>query len=203
MRYVKVSLAFLYLLMLTACFFMGSGKESIVYRLTSQPLDFKMDSLLKGTLLVDNLSSRGFVKSRNMVFWNSKMPRETQQYNYHSWVEPPALLVRDILAQTLRMAGVSDHVITSNRRAKADYILSGTLLRMEQCLEPDNYYVLIEMELAIVQYRSREVLFVKRYSIRESVANNQIPAAVHGFELALANLISDFLRDLVQRFAEK
>jgi ABC-type uncharacterized transport system auxiliary subunit len=131
------------------------------------------------------------------------MPKETQQYNFHIWVEPPALLVRDILAQTLRRARVSDHVITSNRRANADYILSGALLRMEQCLEPDNFYVLIEMELAIVRSRSREVLFVKRYSMRESVENNLIPTAVHGFELALANLISEFLRDLTQRFPEK
>ena len=136
MQYIKLSLIFFCLLMFTACFLMIPAEEPITYRLTSQPLNIKMGSPLKGTLLVEKLSGRGFVRSRNIVFWNSEKPKETQQYNYHLWVEPPPLLVRDILAETLRRARVSDYVITSNPKQREYHV--GTIesdykLNVETC----------------------------------------------------------------------
>jgi ABC-type uncharacterized transport system auxiliary subunit len=153
---------------------------------------------LPGTLLVSKLSSRGFVGDRRVVFWDAKQPQETQRYNYHLWVEAPEILILDTLTRSLRRAGVADQVSSPAQRVRADYILSGTLYRMEQRIDGDSTSVLIDIELGLVKAASKEMLLLERYVISEDATDNQIPSAVQAFERALSKLTSEYLADLSQ-----
>ncbi len=183
-------------LTLTACLGSGPTREDAFYRLNRLPSPPGMDTPLQGTVLVSAITSRGFTGGRNIVFWDVAKPQTVQRYTYHFWVEPPAVLIQDALAQALRDARLAEHVVTPTQRVRANYIVSGALLRMEHRLEPGNPHVLIEMELSLLKTDNRDLVTLKRYLLKGPAKDNQIGSAVTAFEKTLTRLVAEYLEDI-------
>lgn len=182
---------------LAGCIGSGPAREDAFYRLDA-PSGTPDTAVvpLEGTILVSAITGRGFTGGRNIVFWDAAQPETIQRYTYHFWVEPPAVLIQDVIAQALRDARLAEYVVTPTQRARADYIVSGTLLRMEHRREPGAAKVLIEMELALLKTATRDVVILKRYAVEEPATDNQIGSAVSAFERALTRLVSLYLADV-------
>lgn len=186
----------LVILLLTGCAPSGPAREDAYYRLSPLTPQSRMNTPLGETVLINRLENRGFSGGRNITFWEPTRPREMQRYSYHYWVEPPAVLLQDTLSQFLRDAGVGGKIATPSQRIRADYTVTGNLLRMEHRLEPGRPHVVVELELGLTENRRRELLMLKRYLVEEDAGNNRIDSAVTAFGRALERLLSQFVSDI-------
>lgn len=174
----------------------GPAPREVFYRLdpgTGPAVDSDANC---GTILVSRMAARGFAGGRPIVFRGQADPLQVQRYNYHSWSEPPAMMIQDGIAKSLRAAGLVRFVITPTERATANWIVSGTLLRMEHFPETSPSAVEIEMEIGVVSTATRETVFLDRYLERVSAQSNRIDAAVSAFNTALQKILLKFPEDL-------
>ena len=82
---------------LAGCGSSGPARDDAFYRLQAVSGTPEMAVPLDGTVLVSGIASRGFTGGRNIVFWDAARPKITQRYTYHFWVEPPAVLIHDVI----------------------------------------------------------------------------------------------------------
>ena len=173
----------------------GPPPEDVFYTLAPVTTPPASASPLTGTILVNRLATRGFTGGRRIVFRDEKQPLQIQRYHYLYWADAPAVMIQDQLAQGLRDAAIADYVITPAERARADWIGSGNLLRMEHHPDARPPAVAVEVELGIVSAACRDSVFLKRYSVHQAAQNKQIDQAIPAFERALRRLIGQFLKD--------
>lgn len=148
-----------------------------------------------GTVLVGKLATRGFAGGRAIVFRDQANSPEIQRYSYHLWSEPPAGMIQDAIVRSLRATGIPRYVITPVERANADWIVSGTLIRLEHYPNASPARVEIEAELGLVAAKTHETLFLERYLESEPAASNGIEDAVRAFNKALERLLMRFQKD--------
>jgi len=173
----------------------GPPPQSVFYTLEPAVTAAKRMKPLAGTILVNRLTARGLTGGRQIVFRDANHPFQVQRYHYRYWADAPAVLIQDRLVESLRQSGIADYVITPAERAKADWLLSGSLLRFEHHPYARPPAVIVELELGIVRSDCRDPVFLKRYAVREPASNNQIEQAIPAFEHALTRLIDQFLQD--------
>ena len=175
----------------------GPARTDSFYRLDPPAQQAVTGKHLGGTVLVAGLDSRGMVSSRNIVLWDPQRPNESLSYHYRLWVEPPAVLIQDALTTALRQAGIADEVITPAQHVRADYIVTGTVHRMEHRLAKQGASVLIDVELSLARTERRELVVLKRYREEDSLADDKINTAVEGFGKVLARVADRFIGDIV------
>ncbi|MCI0653236.1 MAG: ABC-type transport auxiliary lipoprotein family protein [Methylococcaceae bacterium] len=187
---------FFYVLCLTiiACQ-SGPAPRETYYQLEPEIQQGPPDPKACGTLLVGRLGTHGFAGGRAIVFRERADSLEIQRYHYNLWSEAPALMIQQAIARSLRATGLLRYVITPVERANADWIVSGSLLRLEHFPNSSPASVVFEVELGIVSAKSRETLFLKRYLETESAANNNIGDAVKAFNNALEQMLAQFQKD--------
>ena len=86
--------------------------------------------------------------------------------------------------------------MTATQRARTDYVVSGTLLRMEHRRDTGASTALIEMELGLLKADTRDLVMIKHYAVEKPATDNQIGSSVRAFEQALAQLVQMFLADV-------
>ncbi|MCI0653839.1 MAG: PqiC family protein [Methylococcaceae bacterium] len=148
-----------------------------------------------GTILVGRLETRGFAGGRGIVFRDREDSLEIQRYSYHRWSEPPASMIQDAIARSMRASGLIRYVITPAERANADWIVSGSLIRLEHYPNSLPARVELEAELGLVAANSHETLLLERYLESEPAASNSIDDAVRAFNKTLERLLVRFQKD--------
>ncbi|MCI0734464.1 MAG: PqiC family protein [Methylococcaceae bacterium] len=148
-----------------------------------------------GTILVGRLATRGFAGGRGIVFRDREDSLEIQRYSYHRWSEPPASMIQDAIARSMRASGLIRYVITPAERANADWIVSGSLIRLEHYPNSLPARVELEAELGLVAANSHETLLLERYLESEPAASNSIDDAVRAFNKTLERLLVRFQKD--------
>ena len=138
------------------------------------------------TILVTQLSSRGFTGGRRIVFRNNSHQSRVQRYAYALWAEPPATMIHNVLVKALRAAAIADYVITPAERANADWVLSGSLFRAEHLINEGR--VELEIELSLVSAQTRKLLSQRRYLETQDIPSNSnsMEQVVYAFDQALA-----------------
>lgn len=149
-----------------------------------------------GTILVGRLGSRGFAGGRAIVFRNKVDPLQVQRYNYHLWSEPPASMIQDGVAQSLRASGIAEYVITPAERASTEWIVSGVLVRMDHFPESEPPYVELELEIGVVSTANRQTVFFKTYRETEAAVSNSIVDAVKAFNSVFQRILTSIQEDV-------
>ncbi|MGH8547723.1 MAG: ABC-type transport auxiliary lipoprotein family protein [Methylococcales bacterium] len=170
----------------------GPASREIYYQLAPEIQERHPDREACGTVLTSRLGALGFAGGRAIVFRDRNDSLEIQRYNYHHWSEPPALMIQDAIVRSLRAAGLTRYVITPNERANADWIVSGSLIRLEHFPNSSPARVEIEVELGLVATASHETLFLERYLEIEPAASNGLDDAVQAFNQALERMLARF-----------
>jgi cholesterol transport system auxiliary component len=177
--------------------------QDAFYTLAPVMMAAKSTKPLAGTILVNRLAARGLTAGRQIVFRDKDHPFQVQRYHYRYWADAPAVMIQDRLVELLRQVGIADYVITPAERAKADWIVSGSLLLFEHHPYAQPPAVVVELELGIVRADCRDPVFLKRYLVQEPAPNNQIDQAIPAFERALTRLIDQFLKDAARVLEEQ
>ncbi len=160
----------------------------------------KNQVLTTGTILVTQLSARGFAGGTRIVFRDNRDQLQVQRYRYRLWAQPPVTMIQDAIVQALRAKHVAEYVITPAERANASWILSGTLFRIEYLREANQ--VNIELELGLINAQNRKTIFQRRYSQIQTVDGASMAHVVAAFNDALAQMIGVSVNDLTAVLAD-
>ena len=155
---------------------------------------------IPGTLRVIPLTAQGFVAGTRIVYRTAEEPKQVSRYAELLWEEVPATAIANQMIAALRAAGVFEHVVSVTDPARADYLLSGDLLRFEHRPTDNPPHVVAEMSLTLVCGRGREVLVAGTYAGEEpnavSAAGRTTPdAIVAAFNRLTGRLISQVVAD--------
>lgn len=148
------------------------------------------------TLLVMPLGARGFLGGTQIVFRTGEQPLQVQRYDDLLWEEAPGRALSDVLATALRDSGAFAFVVTIADRARADYILGGELIRFEHLPTAAPPRVSGEVNLTLVDGRTRRTLFSRTYAGDEPTGDSTPVAMAAAFNRLAERLAADALADL-------
>ncbi|MGB5834085.1 MAG: ABC-type transport auxiliary lipoprotein family protein [Thiohalocapsa sp.] len=153
-----------------------------------------------GTLRVSPLAARGFIGGSRIVYRTSENPLQAQRYSEFLWEEVPARAIADDILAALRAGRVFENVVTAGDPARADYLLTGEVMRFEHLPTARPPVVSAEWSLALVDGRSRQLLVSKTYSgIEPTVVGadgrTTPEAMVAAFNRLSGRLIGELMQD--------
>ena len=149
---------------------------------------------IKGTMEVPPFRAAGVVNERAILYREG--PRALTQYSYHSWSDPPAVLVQQAFIDALRSAQAFTLVGAPSMRLDRDYELIGTLQQLEHVISGVGGTAVIELEVVVRRVRGNQVVIAKTYRGEEPASAGDIDATVGSFTKAMDKILADFTRDL-------
>jgi cholesterol transport system auxiliary component len=185
-------------LALTACAGGGPAPQDHFYSLTPTVQVMPGTSTpVAATLLVTQPSTRGLTIGRELVFRSADRPGEVQRYDFHLWSEPPAAAIAAALTHAMREARLFAFVIAPGQRARADYLLTSELQRLEHLPDATPPQVAVGFHLTLVDAYDRRPLFARDYQGTEPTGPAVDPAAAAAaFNRLLGRLLGEAVRDL-------
>jgi len=152
---------------------------------------------IAGVLEIDRLSADGLTAGRNIVYVSDTAPHMLAAYNYHFWIEPPTVMLRDQLVGFLRAAGIARIIITPEMRGTPDYIVTGKIHRLERIVGSAPAAV-VELSLSVRRSADGRVVMVKSYREQAPVEGESVGDAVIALDRGLQRILYAFAADLAQ-----
>jgi len=168
------------------------------YRLGSPAAVAPAAAPLPGTLEIERFRAEGLGAGRAIVYSRADQPLRLNEYNYHFWAEPPAVLLQEQLVAYARAARLAERVVTPEMRIEAQQVLTGRIVRLEQVLGPQPQAI-VSLEIALRQLGSDRPPLLATYERAEPAADASVGAAVAAVDRALNHIFSRFVADAARR----
>jgi len=180
--------------LLTAC---GQTRvpQDHYYRLNLAAPERLEQPVLPGTLAVRRFAADGMLQARSIIYSRPDRPLEVESYHYHHWTDIPPVMLQELLVGYLRDANVAPGIVDGVQDVEPEYILKGKIKRLERVVGSSSGGV-IELELSLIQARSRRVILHRAYRQQVHADNRTVAGTVAALNQALANIYAGFLRDL-------
>ena len=120
-------------------------------------------------------------------------------YEYHRWAEDPEETVARALRSELLASGTFASVVPFDGRTKADFLLRGELLRLEEIDYGGPVRAEAEISLELVDAATGRVVWSRSVARDGPVAASAVPAVVSGMSLAAAQAIRQLAKELDDR----
>lgn len=156
------------------------------------------------TLRIEPFRIAAWLRQDRIVY--SRSPVEVGYYEYHHWAEPPSASITKAFAEQLRMRRVFQSVDISDGGEKADYILRGTIDRLQEVDYPGDVRVQVSISAELEDATRQQIIWSSTASSESSVAQSDVQAVVTAMSQAsqqsIARLTTDMARFLqVNRLA--
>ncbi len=184
-------------LLLGACASAPPAQRDHFYRL-DPPTDVTTGTgpPLSATLRVSDLAARGFLGGRQIVFRTQAQPLETRRYVQYLWEEPPGQALASALVKALRAANLFRFVTGPGQDARAQYLLSGKIIRFEHLPTAQPPRAALAFTLLLAQADSRAPILEREYEGREPVSGDTPDAMAQAFNRLAGRLIGKAVDDL-------
>jgi cholesterol transport system auxiliary component len=169
------------------------------YRLDPPPLVQPVAPPAPSILLVNNLTARGFLGGRQIIYRTTDEPLLTKRYDALLWDEPPANALTRALVNALRASKVFRFVVIPGEQSLADYRLSGELQRLEHLPTAQPPRVAATLHLTLVPTNDNTVMASRTYSDEEIIEGSTPDAMVEALTRLSARLIAMAVTDLQTR----
>lgn len=143
----------------------------------------------------------GLVDRSRIVYRESR--REVGFYEYHKWAENPRAEIAGALIQQLLARGSFAGLTLFDGRTKGDYILRGSIERLEEIDYDPPVSAAVEISLQLIDGKSAKVVWSASASATGTVTGGDVRAVVGGLSQAaersideLAGKLDGFLRSL-------
>jgi len=184
------------LLVVSGCGSREPFRSDRFYSLAPLPLEAPAGPAVQATLLVNELSARGFLGGRQIVFRTAEEPLLAQRYQDLLWEEPVPRAMARALVDAIRAAAAFERALTPANRARADYLLGGEMERFEHLPTAQPPRVVGTLNLALLRAADRRSIWNRQYS-GEVLVEGATPAAMaEAFNRLAARLAADVVRDL-------
>ena len=164
------------------------------YRLTPLAESADRPRLTEKAISVADFVAEGLYNDRALLFSSDEYASELQQHHYYFWYTSPPHMLRDYLLQMLRDANVAPVIL--DKGAGDQLRISGKLMEFERRTTREGSTVNVALELRVDDADTELPLLLKKYSTSENINNNDMPAVVTGFNIAVDRVYREFLEDL-------
>lgn len=151
--------------------------------------------MLPGVLVVVPLDADGLLRERALLYSANGQAVQMRQHDYQYWIDPPPRMLQIQLIDYLRRSGLAAVVVAPDLRVKADYSLSGRIKRLERLLGGGPPRAVAELELALVDSASQQLILVRSYAAEVRADDDSVAASVIALNAALAKIFESFLID--------
>ena len=115
---------------------------------------------------------------------------EVGAYEYHRWSERPAVMVQDLLLQTLRAGGHFRQVQESSTAAGGDYLLRGRLYEFAEIDDP-GIQTRVSLRLELLDRKTGLLVWDRHFNRDEPVNGRTIKEVVLSLEHNLQQVVSE------------
>ena len=174
----------------------GPAPTDHFYRLEAGAPERRFElPLLPGTLEIRRFRSDAVLEERRVLVRRDGRSHEIEPVPYHYWTDSPTRAVQIELARYLRSAGVAEGVVMPEARVRADHVLSGRLLRLEQVLGGKAPTVDLQLELSLTREADRTLVLVETYREQTAASSGKVTDAARALGSALTRIFDRFLED--------
>lgn len=196
-RLVRASLVVALVLCLVACGTAPPLPRDRYYALEPAGAGPAAGQTVAAILQVNDLAARGFLGGRQILYRTREQPLVVERYENYLWEEPAPRALAAILIETIRDAGLFQHVVIPADRAKPDLLLGGEVERFEHRPTDGPPLVLAKLNLSLVRTNDRRSLWTRQYSGQEAVSADTPDAMAEAFNRLARRLAAQVTRDLV------
>jgi len=166
-----------------------------VFSAPKEPGDGRV-SLTGKTVAVAAFKSAGLYSERPILFRNNLQTNELQQYHYHYWSMPPGQAMQEVLIAALRIQAPNALVTDASVASVADLQIGGKIWNFEQREQGDSQSVHLKIEFEVKHPQSIKPIFLRTYELDKRQAESGVESAVATFDIAVQEIMENFLRDL-------
>lgn len=192
----KIMMPWLLLVLLAGCSSPASMPENRYYdfsqlQLSEQKLEARYENIVVQPLASDQLRQQS-----NMVY--SKDGQRFGSYHYHLWADSPTRLLSRVLMQQLLESSVTHQVSDRPLRGLENAYLNGVLHRFDRVSIEGDWYVVVELELALSPRRGAAAEYSAKYRRQIMASDQGILASHKAFIDAVEEILVEFTRDLAR-----
>ncbi len=191
-RAVRAALTFIGALAISAC---GSARYPAYYALHFEPsIQAAASERGIGSLTVKELECPDYLCEGRIVY--RPTPIEVSFYQYHRWAISPRAMVAEYLAERVRARSLFVSVSGDESRMAADFVLSGTLERLEEVDEARQVAAVCSISAQLVDTRTRSVVWSRMATERVPVEQRDVAGVVNGLATAVRATADRLVTDL-------
>lgn len=126
-------------------------------------------------------------------------PFELNYYSYEFWADKPAKLIRDSITRYLTRKNAFHRVIQEISRGEPDVLWKSEVLAVEEVDRQDVWYARLAMEVELVDFKSREILYDYQFDRQEELATKSVAL----IPITLSNILREELDKIVLDISER
>ena len=191
-RALRAALTFIGALAISAC---GSARYPAYYALHFEPSTQAPASERGiGTLAIKELRCPDYLCEGRIVY--RPTPAEVGFYQHHRWAISPRAMVAEYLAERVRARSLFTSVSGDESRMATDFVLTGTLERLEEIDEARQVAALSTISAQLVDTRTRAVVWSRMATERVSVEQRDVAGVVNGLATAVRVTVDRLVADM-------
>jgi ABC-type uncharacterized transport system auxiliary subunit len=191
-RALRAAFALIGALAISAC---GSARYPTYYTLhlapstQAQALDRDI-----GTLAIEELGCPDYLCEGRIVY--RPTPAEVGFYQYHRWASSPRAVIAQYLADRVRARSLFTSVSSDESRTATDFLLTGTLERLEEVDEGRQVAAICTMSAQLVGTRDGVVVWRGTAAERVPVQQRDMSGVVNGLTTAVRAAVDRLITDM-------
>jgi ABC-type uncharacterized transport system auxiliary subunit len=178
-------------LALSAC---GSARYPAYYTLRFEPSPQGASERGIGSLTIKELQCPDYLCEGRIVY--RPTPIEVSFYQYHRWAVSPRDMVAEYLAQRVRARSLFTSVSGDESRLATDFVLTGTLERLEEVDDVRQVAALCTISAQLVATRTGAVVWRGTATQRVPVEQRDVAGVVNGLATAVRATVDRLVTDM-------
>lgn len=184
------------LILLAGC---GSVRPSKFYTLELPSMGPGGGPPVAVDLLVGRVSAPQVLRDDRILYRAASS--EIGGYEYHRWVDPPALMLEELVLRALRDSGRFRSVQSQKSNTRGDYLVRGRLYEFGEISAP----VLgarVRVEFEVQNRKTGEIVYTRMFSHDEPAAGKDVAAVVGAIDRSVQRALREFVEGLAAHFAQ-
>lgn len=145
---------------------------------------------------VENFSAVTPLNDQRILKYAS--PTQIEYYDEDHWVSEPTTMIPELAAHYLERMGIARQAGLLPWVESMDYVLQGQILNFEEVENGGQREARVALELTLLRFPKREVVWTGTFRARQPVAGNNVPATVEALSLATQNVLKDGFTQLAE-----
>jgi len=125
-------------------------------------------------------------------------PTQLKYYEEDQWVSQPTTMIPELAARYLERMGIARQAGVLPWVEKMDYVLQGQILSFEEVDIEDQHAARVAIELTLLRFPKREVVWTGTFRAQQTVAGDNVPATVEALSVATQNVLKDGFTQLAE-----
>jgi ABC-type uncharacterized transport system auxiliary subunit len=191
-RALRAGFALVGALAISAC---GSARYPAYYTLHFEPsTQARASERAMGTLAIKELRCPDYLCEGRIVY--RPTPAEVGFYQYHRWASSPRAMIAQYLAERVRARSLFTSVSGGESRVATDFLLSGTLERLEEIDDGRQVFAVCTISAQLVASRTGAVVWSGTATERVSVEQRDMAGVVNGLAAAVRTTVDRVVTDI-------